>query len=183
MENNVTETIAVMYRRTFVYLLGLVDKLNDEQLAWQPTSTTPSIAYHVWHLACRRDYLQELVNAPTTQIWEKEDLALRWGLVTHQLGHGETGYGLDEDSLTMLKLPNKEALLDYARRAFSVASTAVDSINDEKFFQRSDDRIGSYGPERTFRHLITSYMTHDNRHLGMIEAVVGMQGLRGSAEG
>lgn len=183
MKENVSETIAVMYRRTFDYLLGLVDKLNDEQLGWSPSSTTPSIAFHVWHLARWADYLQELVNAPTTQIWDQEGLALGWGLATNQLGHGDTGYGMDEDSSTMLNLPSKEVLLDYARRAFSLACDAVDTMDDEKFFQRSNDRFGSRGPERTFGHLITSYMTHDNRHLGMIEALVGMQGVSGSAEG
>jgi uncharacterized damage-inducible protein DinB len=183
MKENMTETIAVMYRRTFEYLLDLIDNLTDEQLAWHPNATTPSIAFHVWHLARWADYLQELVNAPTTQIWEKEGLAMRWGLAKGHLGLGETGNGLDEDSSAMLQLPGKEILLEYARRAFSEASAAVDSIDDERFFHESDDRMGSLGPERTFGHLITSYMTHDNRHLGMIEAMVGMQGLKGSAGG
>ena len=30
--------------------------------------------------------------------------------------------------------------------------------------------------------IISTWMTHDNRHLGMIECLIGIQGMRGSAD-
>ena len=90
--------------------------------------------------------------------------------------------GMDDKAAVTLQIPGKELLLDYARRTFAVAECAVEGITDGGFykiyevFHEENWRDGHIGP------IISTWMTHDNRHLGMIECLVGVQGVHGSAD-
>jgi len=53
--------LAERYRVNQENLLELVSGLTDEQIAWTLNKTTPSVGFHVWHLARWADYLQELI--------------------------------------------------------------------------------------------------------------------------
>ena len=118
MSDSVMTTIARQYRETQEAILDLIDGLTDDQLAWSPNETTPSIGFHVWHLARWADYLQEMVHGRGNQVWEREDLAARWDLATAGLGYAQTGMGMDDSMANALCMPGKELLLDYALRAF-----------------------------------------------------------------
>lgn len=163
-------------------LLGLVEGLTDEQIRWTPNLTTPCIGFHVWHLARWADYLQEIINGRGTQIWETQNLAAHWNLETASLGYAQTGMGMDDATAAALPIPAKPVVLDYARCAFDAAQRAVERIGDDGFytayevFHKENWRDGQIGP------IIATWLTHDNRHLGMIECLVGVQGTRGSAD-
>ena len=113
--------IGRQYRNTHENLLDLVESLTDDQIAWTPNETTPSVGFHVWHLARWADYLQEIINGRGSQIWEKEGLAARWNLETKSLGYAQTGMEMDEKTVMLLRMPKKAVLLDYACRAFAAA--------------------------------------------------------------
>ena len=183
MTESIMAEISYEYRRTHEYLLDLVDKLTDEQMGWTPNVTTPSIGFHVWHLARWADYLQEMINGRGSQLWEKEGLGAQWALVTNTLGYAETGYGMDDNTAMTLRMPTKTVLLDYARRAFAASQQAVSTISDEQFYRVYEDLHGENWNEGRIGPIISNWMKHDNRHLGMIECLVGVQGMHGSAEG
>lgn len=182
MTDRIMAEICEQYRTVHENLLALVETLTDEQIAWTPNETTPSIGFHVWHLARWADYLQEIINGRGSQLWEKEELATRWNIETKSLGYAQTGMGMDDKTSVTLQIPKKELLLDYARRVFAVSERAVESISDSEFykvfkvFHGENWRDGQIGP------IIATWMTHDNRHLGMIECLVGIQGAHGSAD-
>jgi len=175
--------VARRYCQTHEYLLDLVEALTDEQIAWTPNFTTPSIGFHVWHLARWADYLQEMINGRGNQVWEKEGLGAKWALATNTLGYAETGYGMDDDAAMTSGMPAKTVLLDYARQAFAASQDAVSSIGDEQFYRIYEDLYGENWNDGQIGPIISGWISHDNRHLGMIECLVGVQGMRGSAEG
>ncbi len=182
MTNSIMAEIANRYRVNQENLLDLVDGLTAEQLAWTPNDTTPSVGFHVWHLARWADYLQELINGRGSQLWEIDGLAARWNMETNSLGYAQTGMEMDEKTAVALRLPEKDLLLDYARRAFAAAQQAVARISDTEFFDVYEGLHGENWHDGHIGPIVITWLTHDNRHLGMIECLVGVQGQSGSAD-
>ncbi len=182
MPDSIMVEIAKNYCDTQDDLLELVDGLTDKQIAWTPNATTPSIGFHLWHMARWADYLQEMINGCGSQIWEKENLATRWDLATASLGYAQTGMSMDDNAAMTLHIPGKDLLLDYSRRAFALAQQAVGMIGDEAYFKVYEDCHGAGWHGGHIGPIITTWLTHDNRHTGMIECLVGMQGMHGTAD-
>jgi DinB superfamily len=175
-------------RRTHEAVLRLADDLSDEQLNERPSPLSPSIGFHVWHLARWADLLQSRVPGMTAelrktlgegkQIWEAEGLAQDWGFAEFNLGGEGTGMGMDDDVSAALPLPDHERLLEYARRAFEAANRAVEAADEDALRANCTDL---YGRETSVGAAIVGHLAHVNRHLGMIEALRGVLGLRGTA--
>lgn len=182
MSQSIMEEIAGQYGTSQEDLLDLLQPLSEEQLRWTPNPTTPSIAFHVWHLARWADYLQETINGRGSQIWEKDGLAARWAMDTGDLGYGATGMSMDDNAMQALRIPAKEALLDYARCAFAEAQAAVRRISDPDFHRVYKDLYGGTWNDGQIGPTICDWIAHDNRHLGMIECLIGVQGMRGTAD-
>lgn len=182
MAEGIMAEIARQYCDTQDDLLELVEGLSDAQIRWTPNVTTPSIGFHVWHMARWADYLQEMINGRGSQIWEIENLAARWDMDTAGLGYAQTGMNMDDKTAMALKIPRKALLLDYARRAFALAQQAVRRFDDAQFNQVFADPHGEGWHGGRIGPIITTWLTHDNRHTGMIECLVGVQGMAGSAD-
>src|SRR5205814_6817225 len=110
---------------------------------------TNSIGFNVWHLARWADQLAFIIPLMSPdlgralgayeQIWLRDRLSQAWGFpAPRELGHVETGMGMDEDLSTRLPLPAKETLLDYATRAFAAAQRATAAIDDELFTRTAE---------------------------------------------
>ncbi len=182
MTTRIMAELAARYRQNQQGLIALMGDLTDEQIRWSPNQTTPSIGFHVWHMARWADYLQELFNGRGSQIWETERLADRWQMSPQGLGYAQTGMEMDTASAMALRIPAKEALMDYVRRAFAAAQQAVASLGDEDFFTVYACFHGETWHDGQIGPIVVTWMTHDNRHLGMIECLVGLQGKPGSAD-
>jgi hypothetical protein len=185
-------TIAT-YRLTHRRILGLGDKLTEEQLGWQAVPGSQTIAFHLWHISRWADYFQATVPGmtpelgqrlgPGQQIWEAESLATRWGFEPAQLGYAATGMQMPGDIATGLIFPPKAELLHYLHQAFTAADRAVDAIDDQQFtaaeqFQPMTE--GIWG-ESTVGDAILAHIVHENRHLGAIECLLGLQTGSGTA--
>jgi len=171
------------YRTNQENLLELVEGLTEAQIAWTPNETTPSVGFHVWHLARWADYLQELINGRGSQLWEIEGLAARWNMEMKSLGYAETGMEMGAETAVALRMPEKKSiLLAYARRAFSAAQQAVAKLSDNEFFDVYEGLHGENWHDGHIGPILITWMTHDNRHLGMIECLVGVQGIHGGAD-
>lgn len=191
-----TATIANAYVAGHAHILRVVDELSDQQFAWQPPGTATSIAFNVWHLARWADHLQATIPgmtvalqrrlAPGRQLWERDQLADQWSLDRTQLGYAETGMLMPPDAARRLTLPPKALVVTYARAAFAAAEVAVGAIDDQQWRQpeRAQDPAQErtvLGPPRTVGDAVLSHLTHDHRHLGMIEYARGLLGLGGTA--
>jgi hypothetical protein len=186
-----TQAIAVRTAQVHEQIVTVTSDLSDEQLARRPVevapSIAPSIAWHLWHIARWADFVQASLPGmapelgrhlgPGRQVWEAEGLAARWGLAA-AAGYRETGMGLDDEGSARLRLPGKGLLLDYGRAAFAKADRAVAAVDECLFMTACTDL---YERETSIGTAVISHLTHANRHLGMIEALKGMLGIRGSA--
>jgi len=145
-----------------------------------------SVAWQVWHIARWDDRFAEVVLEKTPglaakfgrgQIWTAESLAERWGLPVGQMGRRDTGTEMDDKSADALQLPEKSVLVDYARRVFARLQAVLKAMPDDSLFDvMPDDPDGD-----SYADNIVIYLDHVQRHLGMIEALRGLQGTTGSA--
>jgi uncharacterized damage-inducible protein DinB len=159
-------------------VLKVVDGLSDDQLAWRPTPRAHSMGWTLWHIArCADKFATEAGGG--TEIWTREQLAAKWGLADVLMGTNGVGTGIDDDTAATLRPPSKELLLDYARRAFARLNQFVDGL-DAAAVEREHVSFFTDGPASVGRALIAS-MTHDARHLGELEYLKGLLGLRGTA--
>jgi len=181
MTDNIMDNIVWDYLGTHELVLNTVEKLNDQQIWWQPNKTTPSIGFNVWHLARWADYLQEAITDNGIQIWITEELAAQWGFDDADLGFAETGMGMDYRISASLPIQRKDDLLEYAYHAFIKADKAVSMIKDDQFHCKIQDRHGFDRKEWTVGEAILALLAHANRHLGMIECLIGVQGMQGTA--
>lgn len=188
MTNTLSAALVRNYCLTHERVLKLADRLTEDQLSWRPAPTAHSIAFHLWHMARWADHLQASIPgmtpalsrklAPGRQLWEAEALPTRWGFDTAGLGVAETGMTMSDDIAATLPLPAKEILLDYMRRAFTAADQAVQAIDEEDFAAAEQPQpitAGIWAEGSTVADAIFTHLCHENRHLGMIEGLLGQQ--------
>lgn len=161
-------------RKAHQRLLASVADLTDEQLRWRPGPHAPGIGFHLFHVARWADYDRQLVGGGE-QIWSERNLAARWGLETAGLGDTGTGMGMGDEASERLALPGREALSSYAEEAFG----ALDSFSGGLTLDQLAEMTRP--PESSVQTILFTHLAHDNRHLGMIEALRGLLGLKGSA--
>ena len=192
---SVAEEIAHIYALGHRNVLEAVQDLHEDQMRWRPPRTN-SIAFNLWHIARWADHMQWVVGSLTPglrarlgtsgEIWTREALAAKWGFPAGRLGSVETGMGMDEDASAALALPPKAELIRYATRAFDAADRAVREARDEDMASNAEfdpsmvpwTSKSDYG---TVANWILGGIRHDSRHLGMIEALKGAMGMRGTA--
>ncbi|HLF71010.1 MAG TPA: DinB family protein [Dehalococcoidia bacterium] len=157
-------------------LVEAVDGLTDEQLAHRPGGTTPSIAFHLWHSARWADSDQSAISG-NPEVWLRDAYAPRWHLADTALGEAGTGTGMSDDQSAGLALPGKTGLLEYVTAAFAAFDAVAGRLTAA---QLGDETTASDGTATVQARLLVQ-QTHTNRHLGMIEALKGLQGLHGTA--
>jgi hypothetical protein len=193
--SGVVEEIAYIYglgHRRAVEILG---QLSEEQLRWRPGHST-SIAFNFWHIARWADHMRSVLPTitpamrrrlpETSEIWQTEHVATKWGLRSDVLGYVETGMGMDEGESAKLALPDKAQLMEYAERVFAEAEGAMAALHDDDLAQPAEfdpARVPWAKPAdyRTVGNWVIAAISHDSRHLGMIEALKGAVDSRGTA--
>lgn len=181
------------YNKTHRQILDFLEKLTNEQLHWRLQPEYHSIAFHAWHVGRWNDYLQACVPGMTAElsrrlpggveIWEAEGLAKRWGFHAATLGFAETGMRMPDELALQLPFPPKKALLDYLERVATQAQVVMSAIDDAQFQaaeqpQPKTDGIRGGG---TVGNSVLAHLNHNNRHLGMMECLLGLQGQPGTA--
>jgi len=184
-----TAQTAAHLARVHSQLLMAAERLTEEQMAWRPNAEAPAIQFHLWHIARYADRFQVTVAKPVRsvagtgglerEIWLADDLAARWELTRQAVDPSATGWGMDDHFASELQLPGKEQVLDYARQAFAAADEMASAVVDHALFET--EFIDHRGRSATVGSSLFGQLTHASRHLGMIEALTGAQGMRGTA--
>ena len=188
MDRNPSLVGTLVGRVAFVHssFLRAVDDLDEEGFHARPGPKAPSVAFHLWHAAGWADALQERLGvfvpeldrlAGREQLWNARDLAKAWGLAG-SLGIEATGSGLDDDASAALPLPAKGEVVRYASDAFAAAEEALGAIRDDELLLPSADFDDEGG--WVLLHQFGWHLIHGSRHLGMIEALKGVLGVRGT---
>jgi hypothetical protein len=169
-------------------ILDFAGELTDEQLNWKPEGYSTSIGFHLWHLARESDYLKsallqyypglELDISDTGEIWTNENLAQKWGFPAE--AHETVGTGLSDEVAATLPIPQKAELMLYLRKSYETLEQFIELL-DTKYpaFEDLDDELTK--KVQKVRLNLMVFLTHDCRHLGMMECLKGLQTGFGSA--
>jgi len=177
MNHSVTGELSDRMKQINEQLIAVLQRSSDEQLYWRQGPTTPSIGFHIWHVARWADRNQALLSnlgtsaATGTEVWESDDPAKKWGLATATLGVGETGLGMGDEAATGFNLPAKEELLDYIEHTFGLLDERYSAIDDSLLRTEVAD---ANGRSNVVASMLLSHLTHASRHLGMAEALLGV---------
>ena len=176
------------FRDIHKVVLNLVEDLNDEQLNWKPEGYSTSIGFHLWHLARESDYLKAALLGHNPQfvpefgdgkeVWEKEDLAKAWSFPEGL--HQTVGTGLSDEVAARLPIPKKDELLGYLRNSYEALECFIEML-DTKYptFENVDEELKK--KIEMIRLNLLVFLSHDCRHLGMMECLKGLMTGFGSA--
>jgi hypothetical protein len=169
-------------------VLNLADDLTDEQLNWKPEGYSTSIGFHLWHLARESDYLKAAIlqHYPLVipefgdgkEIWESESLAQKWGFPEGL--HQTVGTGLSDEVAATLPIPKKDELLGYLRNSYEAIECFIEALDTNYPSFENLDEEQRKKIERIRLNLLV-FLSHDCRHLGMMECLKGLQTGFGSA--
>lgn len=153
-------------------LLTVVSDLDDAQLAWRPSPKAHNIGFTLWHTARSDDNVVVDLRGG--------DLEWLRGGYPARFGHPEKGVGTgwDDERAAALPLPPKADLLAYVRAVFAALDAAVDGLDDERLATTVRSRF--MGRDSTLSEVVFICMSHENRHLGEMEYIKGLQGMRGT---
>lgn len=169
-------------------VLEFARELDEDQLRWRPRGYSTSIGFHLWHLARESDFLKAIILERTPQlgtdfgepveIWAKDNLAQKWGFPTDLTA--TVGTGLSDELAATLPIPPKDELIDYLKRSY-VAIEGFIQLLDERYptFDGLDEELTR--KLQNIRLNLLVFLSHDCRHLGMMECLKGLQTGFGSA--
>jgi len=191
----IAQDLAHIYTLNHRNAVEAVADLDEDKLRWRPPRSN-SIAFNLWHIARWADHFQSILSTmtptlrerigATPELWTRAGYAAKWGFPQDGLGTVQTGMGMDEDASAKLALPAKPELLEYVTGAFELADRGVRLVRDDDLTRPAEleaDRVPwlssptQYG---TVAIWIATGIRHEARHLGMIEALKGATGLRGT---
>ena len=169
-------------------ILDFADGLVDDQLDWKPEGYSTSIGFHLWHLARESDYLKaalmqyypnlELGLEVESEIWTRDNLAQKWGFPAE--AHETVGTGLSDEVAASLPIPQKAELLAYLRNSYTALENFIELLDTRYVtFENLDEEVAQKVQKVRLNLLV--FLTHDCRHLGMMECLKGLQTGFGSA--
>jgi hypothetical protein len=179
---SLNKTLLRPYQLAHERLLKVAEELSPEQFAWSAGPSLHSVAWQLWHAARWDDVIasyfhKAMATEPRTQVWEREALADGWSMPSGSMGRRDTGTGMPDEAAEQVRFPDQKEVVGYARRAFKYADEALELIPDDRLLAMAkDDPDGDTNADN-----VLIYLEHLSRHLGMIEAIRGLQDMAGSA--
>lgn len=169
-------------------VLNFAEELTDEQLNWKPAGYSTSIGFHLWHLARESDYLKaailqyypglDLGMEDENEIWVREGLAQKWNFPFE--AHETVGTGLSDEVAAILPIPQKAELLVYLQSAYTALEQLIELMDARYASFENLDEVTVKKIQGARLNLLV-FLTHDCRHLGMMECLKGLQTGFGSA--
>ena len=127
MENPVFEQLRQyllrLLQRADAMVREATDGLADEQLYYQPTKDTNSIAWLAWHLSRRREFYSAVFHREP-HVWVTGGWAARFGMDPSDVDIG-TGMGFTPDQVAAFR-PPRGLLFGYVN---AVCEAAVDRVS------------------------------------------------------
>ncbi len=188
MSSQALYDVHFLFKDIHKVVLEFAEGLDEDQLRWKPRGYSTSIGFHLWHLARESDFLKAIILERTPQlgdgfgepkeIWARENLAQKWGFPTEL--NATVGTGLSDEIAATLPIPPKSVLVDYLNRSYLAVEEFV-ALLDENFpnFENVDEELRK--KLENIRLNLLVFLSHDCRHLGMMECLKGLQTGFGSA--
>lgn len=188
MSSQALYDVHFLFKDIHKVVLEFAEGLDEDQLRWKPRGYSTSIGFHLWHLARESDFLKAIILERTPQlgddfgepkeIWARENLAQKWGFPTEL--NATVGTGLSDEMAATLPIPPKGELVDYLNRSYQAVEEFV-ALLDENYpnFENVDEELRK--KLENIRLNLLVFLSHDCRHLGMMECLKGLQTGFGSA--
>ena len=175
LSRSLGESLLRAFRTSHTRLLTAAEGLSPERFAWSAGPSLHSVAWQLWHAARWDDvfasyFHKALGKDPRSQVWERELLADRWSLATGSMGLRDTGTKMSDEAAEQVRFPDQKEVVGYARLAFAYAEEAIALIPDDQL--TAAPPVEPDGDTKLDNALI--YLEHLSRHLGMIEAITGL---------
>ncbi|MDA0734896.1 MAG: DUF664 domain-containing protein [Chloroflexi bacterium] len=148
----------------FRWIKQATEELADEQLYYQPTPETNSIAWLIWHLSRWRDKISATV-ADEPQVWVSEGWSQRFGMSNDRTGLGDT-----LEQVTSFRV-ERDLLAGYAAAAHNAIVARLSRLTPKQFEKSIEYAPGSVRP--AWRALI-SVIEDSAEHAGQINYLRGM---------
>lgn len=183
MDSRVTLMLTERAVAIHAHLLAAACEPDVEQFTQWLAPNVPSVGWHLWHMARWADRVHAILpimvaerrrpRQSEPEMWEAESLASKWGFEVASLGYGQTGMEMGDRAASTLRLPDREGLVDYARRAFAAAETTFRGIADDHLAMRGPDLLyaGRVDRERSVGETVVGHVSHASRHLGTMEGI------------
>jgi hypothetical protein len=140
------------------------EDLTDEQLHYQPTAETNSIAWLVWHLSRWRDHVSASISGEP-QVWVSEGWATRFGMQSERIGLGDT---LEQVATFRV---DRDGLFGYMDAAHRATVARVSTITPGQFEQPIAYLPGN---PRPVWQALGSVCGDSSQHTGQIAYLRGM---------
>ena len=158
--------------------------LTEAEFCRQPSLAAPPIGWHVWHIGRWADILQASMT-DLQEYWEKAELVVKFGLDPTKLGLLQMGsIQSPQEAADVISTMGQERLLEYARSTFDMTDAALkelalaDLYTPRESILRIDWSARPFTEGRGADVLLFDdlkfHMNHSQRHLGMIEALIGV---------
>ncbi|MCE9644768.1 MAG: DinB family protein [Chloroflexi bacterium] len=188
MSSQALYDVLYMFKDIHKVVVDFAESLDEDQLRWKPKGYSTSIGFHLWHLARESDFLRTVILERTPQlggdfgeareIWAREGLAQKWGFPTEL--NATVGTGLSDEVASTLPIPPKEELMEYLRHSYDDLEQFVELLDSRySSFDQVDEELKK--KLQTVRLNLLVFLSHDCRHLGMMECLKGLQTGFGSA--
>jgi hypothetical protein len=114
-------------------------------------------------------------------VWSERNVAARWGLDSIDLGLEDGGTSLTDVQAAAMTFPSKEAVIECAEAAFDHLDAILPDLDDALVPQVlptvTTEAFPSHDP---YGVTVMEMFRHCCEHLGTMQALKGMLGLRGS---
>lgn len=160
----------------------LVQGLTPEQLSWQAEQHDTSITFALWHAYRAADDLVHGLVFQRPSVFASEGWAER--LPVHETGVTPFGNGFTREQIGTLRL-DIETLVSYAKAVGASMISQFDAMTDEDaaseiklpFFSRV---YPGYDVMSKAETLAFFAIGHTSEHLGEVQFVKGLMGLKGA---
>jgi hypothetical protein len=163
----------------------------DEETFRRHVPGTNTLAHDLWHTARWADHLQSIISEMSPEltarlgvreeIWTAEGLKERWGMEGLDLGHVDTGFGMDEELAATMPMPPTPELFEYAERAVAAAKEVVAGLSEDDLLhpahvaqERSTWLDPGPEPRGLVFNWVQAYLRHDAQHVGAMTTLINI---------
>jgi|DewCreStandDraft_1066081.scaffolds.fasta_scaffold01971_16 hypothetical protein len=151
----------------------MLHDLTPEQLHWTANERGVHIAFVAWHATRTEDNVINFVLQRKSTVWLDNGYDQKWGL---DRIHPGTGWTLEQ--ARALRLPSAQEFLEYARKVWQATDEFLQGI-DESYLEQTVT-VRPLGELKIRNAIGNVCITHCFTHLGEIQHLRGLQGLRGA---
>jgi hypothetical protein len=161
---DLNQFIIALLEASYCSLKQATDGLTDEQLYYQPTTETNSIAWLVWHLSRWRDAVSATISGEP-QVWVRDGWAERYGMPGERTGLGDT-----PAQVTTFRV-ERAMLFGYVDAAHQVTVERVAKLTPTQFGQ---PMVAHTGEQRPAWRALAGVCSDSAQHSGQIAYLRGL---------